>query len=102
VLHDSPIVILDEPTSSLDASSELLVTEALNRLMKGRTCINITHHLATIQNADIIFVVKDSKIVERGTHAELIKAAGTYAELYSIQHSSPSSEERPAAAAAER
>lgn len=102
VLHDSPIVILDEPTSSLDASSELLVIEALNRLMKGRTCINITHHLATIQNADIIFVVKDSGIVERGTHAELIKAAGTYAELYSIQNSSPSPEKRPAEAAAER
>lgn len=102
VLHDSPIVILDEPTSSLDASSELLVTEALGRLVKGRTCINITHHLATVQDADVIFVVKDSGIVERGTHAELLAKNGTYAELYAIQHSSPPPEEKTTGAPVQR
>jgi subfamily B ATP-binding cassette protein MsbA len=85
VIRNSPILILDEPTTGLDPESELLVVKALERLMKGKTSIVITHHLATIRNADVIFVVKDSTLVERGTHEELVAAGGVYAELSAIQ-----------------
>ena len=85
VIRDTPILILDEPTSGLDAASEQSVIEALDRLMKGRTTLLIAHHLGTIRHADCIFVVKDSELVERGTHEELLAANGTYAELYKIQ-----------------
>ena len=85
VIRNTPILILDEPTSGLDAASEQAVFEALERLMKGKTSIVIAHHLATIRRADIIFVVKDNTLVERGTHAELLAAGGVYAELYEIQ-----------------
>ena len=85
VIRDTPILILDEPTSGLDAASEQIVFEALDRLMKGKTSIVIAHHLATIRRADIIFVVKDNTLVERGTHDELLAAGGLYAELYDIQ-----------------
>jgi subfamily B ATP-binding cassette protein MsbA len=85
VIRNTPILILDEPTSGLDAASEQAVFEALDRLMKGKTSIVIAHHLATIRRADIIFVVKDNALVERGTHAELLAAGGLYAELYEIQ-----------------
>jgi ATP-binding cassette, subfamily B, bacterial len=85
IIRNTPILILDEPTTGLDAASERAVTEALERLMKGRTCIVIAHHLSTIQRADVIFVVKDSEIVERGTHDELISRGGVYANLYELQ-----------------
>jgi len=85
ILRGSPILILDEPTSSLDASSEQLVVEALERLMEGKTSIVIAHHLSTIRRADVIFVVKDCSIVERGTHEALIAAHGVYADLYNMQ-----------------
>ena len=85
VIRNTPILILDEPTSGLDAASEQAVFEALDRLMKGKTSIVIAHHLATIRRADVIFVVKDNALVERGTHAELLAAGGLYAELYEIQ-----------------
>ena len=85
VLRDAPILILDEPTSSLDASAETIVVEALERLMKNKTCIVIAHHLATIRNADVIFVVKDGTITEHGTHAELVEAGGVYMELFNAQ-----------------
>jgi subfamily B ATP-binding cassette protein MsbA len=85
VIRNTPILVLDEPTSGLDAVSEQTVFEALDRLMKGRTCIVIAHHLATIRHANIIFVVKDNTIVERGTHDDLMAAGGIYAELYDIQ-----------------
>jgi subfamily B ATP-binding cassette protein MsbA len=85
VIRDTPILVLDEPTSGLDAVSEQAVFEALDRLMVGRTCIVIAHHLATIRRAQIIFVVKDKTIVERGTHDELLAAGGFYSELYAIQ-----------------
>jgi len=77
--------LLDEPTSGLDAASELAVFEALGRLMEHKTCVVIAHHLATIQRADVIFVVKDYQIAERGTHAELLAAGGLYAELHDLQ-----------------
>jgi len=85
VIRDTPILVMDEPTSGLDAQSEQLVFEALGRLMKGRTSIVIAHHLATIQQADVIFVVKDHVIVERGTQAELLASGGFYAELHDLQ-----------------
>jgi len=85
VLRDAPILILDEPTSSLDASAETLVVEALDRLMKGKTCIVIAHHLSTIRNADVIFVVKDGAIAEHGRHSELLDAGGIYTELFNAQ-----------------
>jgi ABC-type multidrug transport system fused ATPase/permease subunit len=85
IVRDSPILILDEPTTGLDAVSEQVVVEALHRLMQGRTSIVIAHHLATIRKADMILVVKDTAIVERGTHEALLARGGAYAELYSVQ-----------------
>ncbi len=88
IIRNTPILLLDEPTSGLDAESERAVFEALGRLMKGKTCVVIAHHLATIQRADVIFVVKDFELAERGTHAELLAAGGLYAELYGLQSGS--------------
>lgn len=85
VIRDTPILILDEPSSGLDAESEKLVFEALDRLMKGKTSIVIAHRLSTIRSADVIFVVQDGKLVESGRHEELAAAQGLYAELYDIQ-----------------
>jgi len=85
IIRNTPILLLDEPTSGLDAESEQVVFEALGRLMEGRTCVVIAHHLATIRRADVIFVVRDSQIAERGTHAELLAAGGPYSELYALQ-----------------
>ena len=85
VIRNTPILLLDEPTSGLDAASEQAVFEALERLMKDKTCVVIAHHLSTIQRADVIFVVKDFHLVEQGTHSELLAAGGLYAELYGLQ-----------------
>lgn len=85
VIRDTPILILDEPSSGLDAESERLVFDALDKLMKGKTSIVIAHRLSTIRSADIIFVVDDGKLVESGKHEELAAAGGLYAELYEIQ-----------------
>lgn len=85
VIRNTPILILDEPSSGLDAASEQLVFEALDRLMAGKTSVVIAHRLATIQRAHKIYVVKEGTIVESGTHDELLKAAGLYAELHQIQ-----------------
>ena len=85
IVRDTPILILDEPTTGLDAASERAVVEAVERLMKGRTCLIIAHHLETIRRADVIFVVKDAAIVERGTHPSLLEAGGVYRELYDLQ-----------------
>jgi ABC-type multidrug transport system fused ATPase/permease subunit len=84
-IRDTPILILDEPTSGLDAQSEHAVFEALDRLMKGKTSIVIAHHLGTVVDAGVIFVVKDNHLAERGTHEELLAAGGFYAELHRIQ-----------------
>jgi ATP-binding cassette, subfamily B, bacterial len=88
IIRNTPILLLDEPTSGLDAASEQAVFEALGRLMEGKTCVVIAHHLATIQKADAIFVVKDFQIAERGTHTELLSAGGLYSELYGLQQAS--------------
>jgi ATP-binding cassette, subfamily B, bacterial len=89
VIRDTPILVLDEPTSGLDAQSEQAVFEALSRLMKGRTTMVIAHHLATIRDADVIFVMKDQRLAERGTHAELMATGGFYSELHEIQFAPP-------------
>ena len=85
VIRNTPILVLDEPTSGLDAASEQAVFEALGHLMEGRTSVLIAHHLATVRRANVIFVVKDNTLAERGTHDELLAAGGLYAELYEIQ-----------------
>jgi ATP-binding cassette subfamily B protein len=85
IIRDTPILILDEPSSGLDAASEKLVFEALDRLMENRTTIVIAHRLSTIRRASCIYAVEDGSIVERGTHDELLKAGGVYAGLYQLQ-----------------
>jgi len=85
VIRNTPILILDEPSSGLDAESEKLVFEALDRLMKGKTAIVIAHRLSTIRAADVIFVIKNGRLVETGTHDELKDSGGVYSELYDIQ-----------------
>jgi subfamily B ATP-binding cassette protein MsbA len=85
IIRDTPILILDEPTAGLDAASEQSVIGALDTLMKGRTSVVIAHHLSTIRHADVIFVIKDSELVEHGTHEALLANNGAYAELYRIQ-----------------
>jgi subfamily B ATP-binding cassette protein MsbA len=85
VIRNTPILILDEPTSGLDSASEKLVFEALDRLMEGKTVVVIAHRLSTIQKADVIFVVKDGQIVERGNHDKLMDLNGVYAELHNLQ-----------------
>jgi subfamily B ATP-binding cassette protein MsbA len=85
VIRDTPILILDEPSSGLDAESEKLVFDALDRLMKGKTAIVIAHRLSTVRSADVIFVVQDGRIVEQGKHDDLAESNGLYAELYGIQ-----------------
>jgi len=85
VLKNPPILILDEATSALDTESERLVQDALTNLMKNRTSIVIAHRLSTIQHADEIVVMKEGRIVERGTHAELLKMGGLYSHLCEMQ-----------------
>jgi ATP-binding cassette, subfamily B, bacterial len=85
IVRNTPILILDEPTTGLDAQSEKAVVEALDFLMKDRTCIVIAHHLHTIRHADVIFVIKDAEVVERGTHDELLAIGGVYARLHELQ-----------------
>ena len=85
IIRNTPILILDEPTAGLDAASEQSVIEALEKLMKDRTSVVIAHHLGTIRHADVIFVMKDTELVEQGTHETLLEKDGVYAELYRIQ-----------------
>lgn len=84
-LKNPPILILDEATSALDNATEIYIQQALNELCKGRTTIVVAHRLSTIKNADEIAVVEKGKIVEHGTHEELLNAGGKYAELYELQ-----------------
>jgi subfamily B ATP-binding cassette protein MsbA len=85
VLNNPPIMILDEATSSLDSESEKLVQDALEKLMKNRTSIIIAHRLSTIQNADLILVINNGQIAEKGNHEELIKNKGIYFKLINLQ-----------------
>ena len=85
ILKDARILLLDEATSSLDSTSEAFVQEALERLMQGRTTFIIAHRLATVQHADRILVLDSGRIVEIGTHEDLIKQDGLYFELAALQ-----------------
>ncbi len=85
ILKNPQVLILDEATSALDTESESLVQEALDKLMVGRTSFVIAHRLSTVQRADVILVLERGRIVEHGSHAELIKAGGLYSKLYQIQ-----------------
>jgi ATP-binding cassette subfamily B protein len=84
-LIDPPMLILDEATSSVDTHTELLIQEAMRRLMHGRTSFIIAHRLSTIRDADWILVMNQGDIVEQGTHDELLARGGFYAELYNSQ-----------------
>ena len=89
IIRNAPILILDEPTAALDTESEKLVMDALERLMKGRTVITIAHRLSTIRDSDKILVLKDGVVFEEGSHDELVKRGGFYAELYRVQIGQP-------------
>ncbi len=91
MIRNAPILILDEPTTGLDAASERLVVEALNRLKQGRTTFVVAHHLSTIRNADIVLVMDHGQIIERGSHADLYRPGTRYKYLYDL--SKPNKEE---------
>ena len=82
ILQDAPVLLLDEPTSALDVETESGIQEAIRTVMAGRTCITIAHRLSTVQNADRIYVLKQGRIAECGTHAELLQQGGVYAAMY--------------------
>jgi len=98
MLKDAPILLLDEATSALDTETERVVQSALSRLKQGRTTVVIAHRLSTIVDADSIFVMEDGRILEAGTHAELIARGGAYAKLYAMQFASDQDEEAVAVA----
>ena len=85
MIKDAPFLILDEATSSVDTRTEELVQKAMDKLTKGRTSFIIAHRLSTIKNADLILVMNEGNIIEQGTHKELMKQNGFYAELYNSQ-----------------
>jgi len=85
IYKNAPILILDEATSALDSESERAVQQALDTLMRGRTTLVIAHRLSTIERADRIVAMEAGRVVEQGTHAELLAAGGLYARLHAIQ-----------------
>ncbi len=87
MLSDAPMLILDEATSNVDSRTEIKIQEAMNELMRGRTCFVIAHRLSTIQNADTILVVRDGTVTEQGNHEQLLKLGGFYSTLYNSQFS---------------
>jgi len=84
-VQNSPMLILDEATSSVDTRTELLTQRAMDTLTEHRTSFVIAHRLSTIKNADLILVMKDGDIIEQGTHESLLAAGGFYADLYNSQ-----------------
>jgi ATP-binding cassette subfamily B protein len=93
LLKDPEVLILDEATSALDAISERVVQSALDTASRGRTTIAIAHRLSTVVGADVIFVIDGGRVVERGTHSELLSLGGVYAHLYVEQVTSPAARE---------
>ena len=85
ILKNPPIMILDEATSSVDTRLEKMLQEAMHNVMQGRTSFVIAHRLSTIRNADLILVIKDGHLIEKGTHDELIHLDGFYKQLYNAQ-----------------
>ncbi|HEU4703714.1 MAG TPA: ABC transporter ATP-binding protein [Conexibacter sp.] len=88
-LKDAPFLILDEPTSSIDSKTEAVILEALSRLIAGRTTFVVAHRLSTVRDADLILAVEGGRVVEQGTHAELLARGGLYAELHAAQQGAP-------------
>ena len=95
ILKNAPVLILDEATSHLDAISEATVRDALDRLMEGRTTVVIAHRLSTIRDVDNILVLDEGKVVEQGTHEQLLSRGGMYAQLVSAQMTGPADSHRP-------
>jgi ATP-binding cassette subfamily B protein len=87
-LSDRPILILDEATSNVDTRTELLIQKTMDNLMQGRTAFVIAHRLSTIENADVILVIDNGKIVEQGRHEELLSRSGLYSKIYNSQYPS--------------
>ena len=85
MLTDPPMLILDEATSSIDTRTERKISDGFNKLMEGRTTFVVAHRLSTIVNSDCILVMQDGRVVEQGTHRELLEKNGAYAELYNGQ-----------------
>jgi ABC-type multidrug transport system fused ATPase/permease subunit len=87
IYHSPDVLIFDEATSALDEKAQALVQEAINNLLRGRTAFIIAHRLSTIRNADEIFVLERGKLVERGTHDDLMSSGGVYSALYQMTES---------------
>jgi subfamily B ATP-binding cassette protein MsbA len=99
MLKDAPILLLDEATSALDTESERKVQTALSTLMQGRTAIVIAHRLSTVRDAEIIYVLDKGRVVEAGSHDELLAQGGAYARLYAMQFATDGSSAQHGAAA---
>ena len=85
ILIDPPVLILDDSTSSVDVETERLIHQAMAEVVKGRTTFVIAHRLSTVRQADLILVLRDGKIIEQGTHQELVSHGGIYQEIYELQ-----------------
>jgi ABC-type multidrug transport system fused ATPase/permease subunit len=95
LLADPRILIMDEATSSIDAYTELIIQQALERVLRDRTSIIIAHRLSTVRNADMIVVLEEGRIAETGSHDELIEKGGLYRQLYEMQFRYENGEEIP-------
>jgi ABC-type multidrug transport system fused ATPase/permease subunit len=96
-LKDAPILMLDEPTASLDSRTESAILEALDRLMRGRTTFVVAHRLSTLRDVDRLLVLDHGRLVEQGTHDELLEAGGMYAQFHAVQAQARRFADRPVA-----